>query len=241
MKNQRYYQAGSAQGLVEYALLLVLIAIAVMLGLRIYGVTLEQTYCNIASFIGQTQACEEMAYCRDSFTEGSDGWSTNTGGTPSGNWQFSDGQLCGSNASTIYNVCSQGLEVDDYTINLGNIHLHQGDGYGVYLRSEIVNGQVNGYTFQYDPGLRALVFRKWVNGRELSPFATYRVPSGYDWYSQPRNVQVKVSGNTFTAYIDGEAVLTAQDDTYPSGGAGLRTWNATQFCTDEFSILPNQP
>ena len=231
----------NAQGLVEYGLLLALVAIALILGLQMYGISLEQVYCNIASFIGQTQVCEEMAYCRDNFSEGSGGWSTNIGGTPPGNWQFLDGQLCGSNTGTIYNVCSQGLETSDYTINLGDIHLHKGDGYGAYFRSEIINGRVNGYTFQYDPGLRAMVFRKWIDGRELAPFAIYRVPNDYDWYSEPRNVEVKVSGNTFTAYVDGVPVLTAQDDSYPSGGAGLRTWDATQFCTNEFSILPNQP
>jgi pilus assembly protein Flp/PilA len=41
------------QGLVEYALILVLIALAVILGLRLFGVTIQDLYQNVVdSFAG---------------------------------------------------------------------------------------------------------------------------------------------------------------------------------------------
>jgi hypothetical protein len=43
-------------------------------------------------------------------------------------------------------------------------------------------------------------------------------------YNTPHQVQVVAQGNTFTAYIDGQAMLTATDSTYASGGVGLRSW-----------------
>jgi hypothetical protein len=97
---------------------------------------------------------------------------------------------------------------------------------------------MNGYSFQYDPGYYpgSFIFRKWVNGREIAtPFAVSKAP-GFDWYSAPRDVRVVVKGDTFTAYVDGQPVLTAQDSTYTSGGTGLRTWDSTQVCFDQFGL-----
>jgi len=228
------------QSLAEYVLLLVLVASAAILVLRLFGFSLRQAYCDVGIALGFAQACE-TTYCEDDFSSGKDSWATNNGDSPTGNWQFNDGQLCATGNSAIYNKCSQSMTPSDYTVKLDSINLERGDGYGIYFRSDVVDGKVNGYTFQYDPGLGAIVFRKWVDGRELSPFAVHRVPSNYDWYGKPQDVEVKVSGDTFTAYINGEPVLTAQDSTYPTGSAGIRTWDNTKFCMDGFGITPNQP
>jgi len=229
-----------AQGMVEYALLIILIAAAVLLALRLFGLSVRQVYCDLGNALGYAQACE-AAYCDDDFSSNDANWAANNGAAPPAQWNFSDGKLCGSGSSTIYNKCSQTMPASDYTVKLDDISLQRGDGYGVYFRSELVDGKVNGYTFQYDPGLRAMVFRKWVDGRELAPFAIQRVPADYDWYGEPHDVEVKVSGDTFTAYVDGQPVLTAQDSTYSTGSAGLRTWDSTNFCVDDFGITPNQP
>jgi len=97
---------------------------------------------------------------------------------------------------------------------------------------------MNGYVFQYDPGYYpgAFIIRKWVNGRELSaPIAVAKAP-GYDWYSSPRDIEVVVEGDTFTAYVDGVEVLTATDSTYATGGSGLRNWDSTKVCFDQFGM-----
>jgi fructan beta-fructosidase len=233
-------QKENGQGLVEYALLLTLIAAAAMLTLRMYGITVAQAYCNISSLFGLTENCEN-AYCQDSFTDGPGNWTTDQNNTlPDPRWDFENGQLCTSSSGAIYNTCSQALDTGDYTVNLDLTTLNKGNGYGLFFRSTLINGKVNGYTFQFDPGLNAFVFRKWVDGRELAPFAITKMP-GYDWYGESHNIQVKAEGNTFTAYVDGVPILTGTDSTYPNGGAGLRTWDSTSLCTEDFSITPNQP
>jgi hypothetical protein len=229
----------TAQGLVEYALLITLAAAAALLALRAYGFTLEQVYCNISARLG-SQTCA-LNYCGDDFASGAEGWNAGNNRTPPGNWDFSsDGQLCAHGTGAIYNTCSEGIESGDYTINIDQATLFKGNGYGVFFRSTVENGKVNGYTFQYDPGLKAFVFRKWVDGRELPPLASAPAPK-YDWYGEPHKIQVKVSGDTFTAYVDGVPVLTGSDSTYSEGGVGLRSWDSTDFCMDSFSVGPNQP
>jgi hypothetical protein len=231
-----------AQGMVEYALLILLVGAIAFLGLRLSGITAQQAYCDISSQLGNAEACTASAnaYCQDDFSEGSQAWTNGADKPPSSNWTFSNGALCGSGGSVIYNTCASQMSAKDYTITLDNATLQSGNGYGIFFRSELINGKVNGYTFQYDPGLNAFVFRKWVDGRELTPFASVRIPN-FDWYGEPHDIQIQVDGDTYTAYLDGVAILTAQDDTYSSGTAGLRTWDSTSFCTDGFSISPVQP
>jgi len=37
-------------------------------------------------------------------------------------------------------------------------------------------------------------------------------------------------------FMDGVQVMTAQDSTYPAGGTGLRSWDSTTGCLNDFSI-----
>ena len=72
---------------------------------------------------------------------------------------------------------------------------------------------------------------------ETAPFAS--APAGqYNWYNTPRKIQVLVQGNTYKAYIDNVLWLTATDSTYTNGGAGLRTWDSTLACFNNFSVDP---
>jgi len=125
---------------------------------------------------------------------------------------------------------------DDYTVNIDKANLIRGNGYGVWFRAQDYD-RPEGCIFQYDPGYRggSFLFRKWVNGHELRPFAVQR-SLGFDWHGDDHDVQVVAEGNTFTAYVNGEPVLTASDDTYTEGGVGLRTWDRTQVCFDDFTI-----
>jgi hypothetical protein len=68
------------------------------------------------------------------------------------------------------------------------------------------------------------------------PLNDCKSPSFPSCSSTPRDIEVVIKGDTFTAYINGEAVLTGIDDTYSEGRAGLRTWNATEICFDRFAI-----
>ncbi|MBN1317497.1 MAG: hypothetical protein JXA42_18590, partial [Anaerolineales bacterium] len=80
------------------------------------------------------------------------------------------------------------------------------------------------------------LFREWINGYERDPMATADPPAGFKWYGIQRHIVVRVSGNSFTAFIDGVSVLTAQSDSIAYGQAGLRTWGSADVCFDNFTV-----
>ncbi len=221
------------QGIVEYALILALFVIVILLILRLTGTNLSDLYCEVAKGLNASATCgKPQTYCNDSFDNLSN-WSTASG------WKLNNGQLCNNlnSANFIFNSCSQAANLpQDYTVNVDVATLYSGDGYGVTFRQTSTN-PANGYIFQYDPGLGMFVFRKWINGAETAPFAKVSAGS-YNWYNVSRSVKVVVQGNVFKAYIDNALVLTGTDNTYPSGGAALRVWDSTTVCFDNFSINP---
>jgi Flp pilus assembly pilin Flp len=223
------------QGMVEYGLLIALVVVGLILILNLFGFTVRDVYCMAASKIsgnedsGTCQA-EEML-CEDDFSTDFGGWSV-----LNGNWTVGDGKLCVNGYAHSLDNCSTSANPTDYTASLNGAQLNAGDGYGIFFRAQMTPKGLNGYIFQYDPGLKAFVFRKWVNGRELNPPFAVAPARDYDWYGEPHDIQVDVNGDTFTAYVDGVPVLTAQDSTYPSGGSGLRSWDNTQACFNGFGI-----
>ncbi|RRR68385.1 MAG: DUF1080 domain-containing protein [Candidatus Viridilinea halotolerans] len=220
---RRSHQRG--QSAVEVGITIALIAAVALLSLRVTGTRLDQVFCRVVGAFGGS--CGLLL--SDDFNN-LDAWQR-----VSGNWRNENGQLCGGpREGRIFTP----LNANDYVIDLGGAALSQGDGYGVFFRADNVN-RVNGYTFQYDPGLRGVAFRKWVNGNEISvPLARATLPD-YAWYSQDRQIQVVVNGDTFTALIDGQPVLSVTDSTYPTGSAlGLRTWDNTVACFDQLRVAP---
>lgn len=213
-----------AQGFVEYILLIALISGTVALSLRALGITVRDIYCLVAGTFGFDQTCVHYFY--DPF-DTLDAWKV-----VSGKWSVRNGKLYGGpGEGRIFTDIS----ADNYVITLHSATLEQGNGYGVFFR--VTNTpRFNGYSFQYDPGYKAFIYRKWVNGYELNPpFAVARAPN-YEWHGYPRDIQIVVKGNTFTTYVDGHPVLTATDNSYPEGGIGLRVWDATEANFDAISV-----
>lgn len=218
-------RAERGQGAAEYALIVAIIILGIILTLAVFGTDVQGMYCRAVSSIGFSQACG--SYFSDDFNNLS-AWQI-----VMGKWQAKDGELLGGpGEGRIFRHLSQ----SDYVITVNGAVLDQGNGYGIWFRASNVE-KVNGYTFQYDPGYGAFIMRKWVNGNELTPFAVARAP-GYNWYNTPRQVQIVVKGNTFTAYIDGKQVLQGTDSTYTSGGIGFRTWSNTTAHFDKISVDP---
>ncbi len=218
-------RAEYAQGLVEYALLIVLVVLAIILALSIAGVSLKDVYCLIAQKLGAQPAACTGALFSDDFDTLS-GWQI-----ISGKWEIKNGKLCNANGGQIFKPLPG---AGDYVINLNGAKLDQGNGYGIFFRADNFK-QVNGYTFQYDPGLRGFAFREWYQGREFAPSALYK-PGNYDYYSSPHDIQVVVQGNTFTAYVDGQQVVKTTDPTYRQGSIGLRSWDSSVVCFDSISV-----
>jgi hypothetical protein len=222
-----------SQSLIEYGLIIGLVALASVLVLVLAGANLKSAYCGIVRGLGgQGTGCSTYL-CEDNFSSMAN-WTGASG------WQITNGQLCNRyppNAMTAgMNTCSlAGAFPSDYEINIDVATLYSGSGYGVFFRTQSTS-PIAGYIFQYDPGLAKFVYRKWVNGAELAPFASYTPPGGYAWLNTARKVKIVVQGNTFKTYIDGVLVLTASDATYTRGGVGVRAWDSSNACFDGFNI-----
>ena len=230
----------TGQGNVEYALILLLIAVAAIIVMQIMGISVRDVYCRVADGLG-VKNCAASTICQDDFTDLSGSQIKN------GNWTASGGQLCtAGGGGMVYNKCSMAssMTTADYTASLNVANLTSGNGYGIYFHATDTGSGLNGYAFQYDPGLGGFVVRKWVNGSEIfNPVLAVSYVSGYNWYGQPHNLSIKVVGNTFIGYVDGQQVLTGSDpnNTFPTGGSALRTWDSTNMCIDQFTLSPNAP
>jgi len=113
-----------------------------------------------------------------------------------------------------------------------NATLNSGRGYGVYFRSD-GKANISGYCFQFDPGWNppagSFVVRTVKNGSESSqPIASLPMPAGYS-KNTPHDITINAVGKHIVIQVDGVTVLDFTDATFPSGSAGLRSWdgNAT--------------
>jgi len=223
------------QSLVEYVLILALVAVVVVGALRLLGVNIGSAFCKTVQGVGVQASgiCSAggQFIFNDDFGGGLGNWRLDRGK----NWREANGQLCagpGGEHRAFANNSSGG----DYTVSV-NANLSSGPGYGVFFRAS--GTRLNGYTFQYDAssGGGQFIIRKWVNGYQISPpIATSRPPKGFQWRDTARQIEVVAKGNTFEAYVDGQKVVTGMDNTYSTGGAGLRTWSGSQTCFDNFQV-----
>jgi len=254
----KIYESG--QGLLEYILILGLLAVIGAIGVHLVGNTtsanlemLSPAFNQSSSAnpgeedgtgtpeVEQTEASEEETITLEGDLLAFDDFDDLK------NWKKIDGPNCWKTDEGVLQVtkgdCTSVLKnntllPNDYWVNLANAKLVSGDGYGLMFRLSDEKNGFTGYSFQVDQGLGdKFVFRRYDKyGTELSqPLAIVSAPAGFD-FNAAHNVSVNVIGDTFTAYIDGVKVLTAQDDTYSSGSTGLRTWGASHSEFDSFSV-----
>jgi prepilin-type N-terminal cleavage/methylation domain-containing protein len=120
----------------------------------------------------------------------------------------------------------------------------RGNGYGIWLRTALVNGAINsGFTFQWDVGygnkfvLRLWGPERWTSYLECSvPVAVAPIPAGMQ-NAQPHAVSITLSGQSLTVSVDRTVVMTVSDLTAASKQAcpnkpvptgdliGYRTWS----------------
>jgi fructan beta-fructosidase len=234
MKNSNFART-HGQSNVEIALLLVMVALVAVVILPTVGVRLDTVICQVAGGFGMNteQGCTvgSQVSFSDDFSKDAGQWDFLRG-----KWKFCSGRLCAASGSE-YRAFAKNSDGADYTISADAI-LDKGNGYGIFFRAS-GGKKLNGYSFQYDPGYGGgkFIMRKWINGAEIwPPFATASPPPGYRWSGVERHVEVTTSGNTFTAKIDGQVVLTGKDSTYKSGQAGLRVRSPSQASFDNFKV-----
>jgi Flp pilus assembly pilin Flp len=226
------------QGLAEYGLLLTAVALTAVGILSLLGVRVSDVICQVAAGIGTEAVCDSTLFA-DEFNQGMEKWHSFY--KQDKNWtvtQDDDPQLCHTGSGGDF-LLANDSESDNYRIAT-KANLTSGNGYGVFFRAnETEDGRLQGYTLQYDPAYRGgqFIMRKWVNGYELwPPFASATPPAGFDWHNVDRHIEIDVQDDTFTTYIDGKEVLRAQDETYATGGVGLRTWSSSRVCFDNFTV-----
>lgn len=102
--------------------------------------------------------------------------------------------------------------------------LSGGSGYGVYFRSD-GKSKISGYCFQFDPGLgNKFAVRKVVEGKESAPVAIAKMPADFKVYDATHVITIDAVGSHIVCKVDGVTVLDFKDETFKSGGAGLRAW-----------------
>jgi len=242
MMEKRIQESG--QGLLEYALILVLAAVALVLILQLFGISLRDVYCAVVSIFSDSGTCavsaKPAAICEDDFTQGLSGWQNNFGNT-----NIQGGNFCWSGDTQTFNQCSMKQELKDYVIHLEDVVIGQGPGFGVFFRTTFGQQGASGYIFQYDPGMKnygspngSFLIRRWMNGKEIwKPIAETPIPPDFALYKTPHDIDIVVSGANFTVLVDGKKVLEVTDHVYKDGGAGFRSWGNTTTCTSHFSIF----
>jgi len=241
----RRFEAG--QGFLEYAVILALLVLISVFGARAIG---NKSAANLAKLLpafaqsssgssggesgGAGQSPESVLLTSDEF-DNLDNWKKINGPNC---WKTIGGVLNVTKGSCTSVLSNQTTLPDDYTVNMNMAQLLSGEGYGLMFRLSKDNESFTGYSFQVDHGYGdQFVIRRYdKNGTELgTPLAAASFPAGFD-VNAAHDVSVSVVGDTYIAYVDGVQVLTAVDDTYSSGGAGLRTWGDSQSQFDGFSV-----
>lgn len=227
------YQIG--QGLVEYALLLLLIALVAGLGLSAAGVSIPELYNQVmAGPKSEETACDPLASAgrnwdifEDKFWRGG---ITQEGGL------YEACPLCGG--------LLPGYKGNDYQVDLSGVKVSNvnptWNGYGVAFRADYTKKGLDGYMFEIERVNKnapvQVYFSKWVNGKQIKPpLSVTNLPADFDWNSPP-DISVRAEGDKFTAYLDGQEILQARDKTYTEGGAGVVSNQGTTLEFSDFLI-----
>lgn len=234
----------SGQGFLEYAVILALLVLISVFGARAIGNKSADNLSKLLPAFNQTstdspggsggQLPENVLLTSDEF-DNLDDWKKINGPNC---WKTVGGILQVTKGKCTSVLLNQTTLPDDYLVNMSMAQLLSGEGYGLMFRLNKEKESFTGYSFQVDSGYgNQFVFRRYdKNGTELGePLATASFPAGFD-VNAAHDVSVSVVGDTYIAYVDGVQVLTAVDDTYSSGGTGLRTWGESQSQFDGFSV-----
>jgi hypothetical protein len=226
-----------AQGLLEYALIIALIAVVAILGLSLTGVSMQGAFCEMITGFGmQVDAC---GVCTTGFDNEEDlaGWT----GEGEDNIRMKDGKACfgqtGGLLSSHHNPCSQSLGSRDFTLTFEDLHMDYKygqpyglDGFNLGFLEQDAN---NGYAVYYFPRYNLLFLNKKVSGVNVVLDSRYVSP---DWRDDTFDLTVKVKGDTITVHKDDTPVLSATDSTFREGDIGLGGRMFSSACVDGISV-----
>jgi Flp pilus assembly pilin Flp len=215
---------------VEYALLLALIAVAVVLALGAMGISVREAHTAILEALAGETPCE--VYYQSDFDDGTADWYEVKSGIwgRRGSWQVQGGQLIGPRLGCALFKPSGG---GDYQVTLDSVrvqhHSNAWNGYGVLFRAGTdAKGRLEGYMFEFErvnPQSEYMIyFSYWIQGYQvqITPPGSQQAPAGWD---SPRELSITAEGNTFTASLNGKPIMTATDNKglFSKGLVGVAT------------------
>ncbi|GAB4409945.1 MAG: hypothetical protein Kow00123_23420 [Anaerolineales bacterium] len=232
------------QGIVEYAVILGLIALVVVLALGAMGISVGDVYAAIVKALGGEVDCKTY-YHSDFGTPPTWAEIKNTFWGKYGQWQVKDGKLISPRSGA---MLLTGYSGSDYNISLNGIRLANQssawNGYGVMFRSSLdAKNRLNGYMFEFERRTPkepvTMYFSYWVNGTQvvMTPPGKMTVPANSGW-DNPANLSISVQGNTFVASMNGKKVMEATDpkNLYTEGAVGLASNAGSSIVVDDVAV-----
>lgn len=243
---QRMEKRDVGQGVIEYVLILALLAAVAVLALSAMGVSLQNVLNEVVSALGalgveqeQPPSCE--VFYQSQFDRGINEWYQLKKGLWSGKWQNIAGKMVGDPLAA---ALLKSVKRDDYIVTAASIELKKVrdsyQGFALIFRAAALADDLEGYMFEFekkdaaDPGL--MYFSKWVRGYQVfPPLASVAVPANFNW-NEVQQMRVTVQGDTFTALINGQEVLRARDATYTQGYVGMAVNYGSRATVRNFSV-----
>ena len=243
----------SGQGLVEYALIMILVSMIVIGSMSAMGINLRDTFQNITDAFNSSQNSPGSQdnpisqalrnFYTNTFDEDLSDWTkAEWKKLFGGRWRVQDGKLVGDRDAALF---LDNFKKDDYTLTATGITFDNDKknwlGGQLFFRTD--PDTQNGYVFEIEKrnnGQDALItFRKYTNGYQIDPpLSSAPIPAGFDW-DNPTDIQIQVSGDTFTAFMDGYQVLQTSDSSYKNGTIGVASNKGSLIAVDDIRIDEN--
>jgi len=231
----------TGQAVVEYAILLAMIALVVLLVLAAMGISLDGAYAAVAGiFRGKATPTSDNSY-KTEFDGDLDDWFTAEYGFWRGDAETERGRL---KLDPVTLTMLKGHSVKDFDVQVSGVGIENEkkvwNGYGLMFRAD--SSGRNGYMFEIEKKSAGqpsqMYFSKWVDGKQQKlSGAVVTLPDNFEW-SSASSMQISARGDTLTAYVGGKQVLQTRDSTYSQGQVGIASNAGTEITVDSFSLTP---
>lgn len=122
----------------------------------------------------------------------------------------------------------------DYELGI-NATLSSKSSYGVYYRAD-GEKQISGYLLQFNPANMNFIVKTATNGNLSSAIASFKMPKDFPTYNQSHELTISLQGDHHIIKVDGETVMEFDDNTYPSGMAGVSASQQSQVSFENASV-----
>jgi Flp pilus assembly pilin Flp len=248
-----YTPQENGQGFVEYALIMLAIVLSGLIVLNLFGVSISDLYTSVIDAVetspsgkgegadGEQGAQEQVTLFEDDFSKGLANWNILSSKFWKGKVSTNKERLKVERLGAAF---AKGVSGSDYIISVNGTTLQRrsgnNQGFAVIFRSSSETVNFDGYVFEIEKeknkSTGTMMFRKWENGVQIDkPITSVPVPPGFNW-NNPGDIQVDVKGDTFTAYLNGQQVLTATDSSYTNGGVGVAANFGSNLFVDGLTV-----